>query len=274
MSAFLPQKGPLLITADPQFPPERLSRSQAWQIVYWELPHLDGDPRPVNELRMITSDVISMMARNEFPFTVPPRWLSELFEALGRVVELKTEAKNLSMNPPLNLGPESDAFLAAICENIANDKRRYLRQNHSFRAGEDEIISDASGTLLPLPEEDSLIPQLPDGFPFVINRVLSSRFLVLTRPSVSANWIRPCLMMELWIRRANAVPRRRIKGATTWMRRRTRRPLLCPIMGVGMALPRRSGRHCVIAWKRWRKILRGTTRRLWPFAEWNRMPHC
>ena len=32
-SAFCPQKGPLLITVDPLFPPERLSRSQAWQIV-------------------------------------------------------------------------------------------------------------------------------------------------------------------------------------------------------------------------------------------------
>ena len=79
MSVFFPQKGPLLITVDPQFPPERLSRSQAWQIVYWELPHLDGASRPVNELHVITSDVISMMARNEFPLTVPPRRLSELF---------------------------------------------------------------------------------------------------------------------------------------------------------------------------------------------------
>ena len=66
-SAFFPQKGPLLITADPLFPPERLSRSQAWQIVYWELSHLDGASRPVNELRIITSDVISIIARNEFP---------------------------------------------------------------------------------------------------------------------------------------------------------------------------------------------------------------
>ena len=73
MSAFFPQKGPLLITTDPLFPPERLSRNQAWQIVYWELPHLDGASRPANELHMITSDVISMMARNEFPLTVPPR---------------------------------------------------------------------------------------------------------------------------------------------------------------------------------------------------------
>ena len=34
MSTFFPQKGPLLITLDPAFPPERLSRIQAWQIAY------------------------------------------------------------------------------------------------------------------------------------------------------------------------------------------------------------------------------------------------
>ena len=34
MSTFFPQKGPLLIALDPAFPPERLSRIQAWQIAY------------------------------------------------------------------------------------------------------------------------------------------------------------------------------------------------------------------------------------------------
>ena len=87
MSTFFPQKGPILITLDPAFPPERLSRSQAWQIAHWELSHLEGAPRPVTELHIILSDVIGMMARNDFPLTVPPRWLSELFDAPGRVVE-------------------------------------------------------------------------------------------------------------------------------------------------------------------------------------------
>ena len=62
---------------------------------------------------MITSDVISMMARNEFPLTGPPCWLSELFEVLGRAVELRMEADKWSMTPPPNLGPESDACVAA-----------------------------------------------------------------------------------------------------------------------------------------------------------------
>ena len=73
MSAFLPQKGYLLITSDPSFPPERLSRSQAWQIAHLELPLLDDASRLVNELHIVLSDVIEMMARNEFPLTAPPR---------------------------------------------------------------------------------------------------------------------------------------------------------------------------------------------------------
>ena len=109
-STFFPRKGPLLITLDPAFPPERLSRSQAWQIAHWELSHLEGATRPMNELRVILSDVISMMARNDFPLTAPPRWLSELFDALGRVVELKMEANLWSLTPPPNLDPESEAY--------------------------------------------------------------------------------------------------------------------------------------------------------------------
>ena len=165
MSAFFPRKGPLLISVDPSCPPERLSRSHAWQIVYWELPHLDGASRPVNELHMITSDVISMMARNEFPLTVPPRWLSDLFEVLGRAAELKMEANKWPMAPPSNLDPESEAYVAAVCKNIENEKRRCQRQQHTFRAGEDEIFLDAFGQPLPLLEGGPLIPQLPDVFP-------------------------------------------------------------------------------------------------------------
>ena len=114
---------------------------------------------------MITSGVFSKLARNEFPLTVRPRWLSELFEVLGRAVELKMEAKRWSMAPPPNLGPESGAYAAAVFKNIEDDKRRYQRQQRTFRAGEDEIILDASGRPLPLPEGGPLIPQLPDGVP-------------------------------------------------------------------------------------------------------------
>ena len=78
----------------------------------------------MNKSHVITSDIISMMARREFPLTVPPRWLSELFEVLGRVMELKMEANKWSMAPHLNLDPESDAYVAAVFKNIENDKRR------------------------------------------------------------------------------------------------------------------------------------------------------
>ena len=33
VAAFFPQKGPLLLSVDRSYPPERLSRSQRWQIV-------------------------------------------------------------------------------------------------------------------------------------------------------------------------------------------------------------------------------------------------
>ena len=124
MSAYCPRKGPLLITADPSFPPERLSRSQAWQIAHLELPLFDGSSRPVNELHIVLSDVVGAMVRNEFPLTVPPRWISELFEVLGRALALKMEANQWSMIPPPNLDFEFEAYAEAALKNIANDQRR------------------------------------------------------------------------------------------------------------------------------------------------------
>ena len=117
-SAFFPRKGPLLIALDPSSPPVRLFRSQAWQIVHLEPSLFDGSSRPVNALRIVLSDVICMMTRNEFPLTVPPRWLSELFEVLGRVVALKMEANQWTMIPPLNLDPESQAYVEAIPKKL------------------------------------------------------------------------------------------------------------------------------------------------------------
>ena len=69
------------------------------------------------------------------------------------------------MIPPLNLDPESEACVAAVFKNMENDRRRCQRQQLSFRAGEDEIVLDASGQPLPPPEEDPLVPLLPVGFP-------------------------------------------------------------------------------------------------------------
>ena len=92
MHTFLPQMGPLLLSVDPMYPPERISRSQCWQIAHLELSLLDGPSRPVDELHTAISDIVTIMARSEFPLTVPPRWLVELFGILERVVALKMDA--------------------------------------------------------------------------------------------------------------------------------------------------------------------------------------
>ena len=81
----------------------------------------------MNELQIILTDVTCMMARDEFPLTVPPRWLSELFEVLGRAASLKMEANKWSMVAPPTLDLESQAYVAAGLQNIENDKRRFQR---------------------------------------------------------------------------------------------------------------------------------------------------
>ena len=74
MHAFLPQMGPLLLSVDPSYPPERISRSQCWQIAHLELSLLDGPSRPVDELHTAISDIVTILTRNEFPLSIPPRW--------------------------------------------------------------------------------------------------------------------------------------------------------------------------------------------------------
>ena len=104
-----------------------------------------------------------MMARNEFPLTVPPRWLSELFEVLGRAASLKMAANKGSLVAPPTLDLEPQAYIAAVSQNIGNDKRRFGHQRFKFRAQEDEAIVDDSGQPLPCPEEDAVIPRVPVG---------------------------------------------------------------------------------------------------------------
>ena len=73
MHTFFPQLGPLLLSLDQQHPPERISRSECWQMVHLELSLLDGAHRPLDEVHRVISDVISVMTRNEFPLHVAPR---------------------------------------------------------------------------------------------------------------------------------------------------------------------------------------------------------
>ena len=111
VAAFFPQKGLLLLSVDRSYPPERLSRSQCWQIARLELSLLGGTCRPVDGLHIVISEVIEFMTRNEFPLTVPSRWLSELFGVLERAVALKMESNRWSLRPSIPLDAESQAFL-------------------------------------------------------------------------------------------------------------------------------------------------------------------
>ena len=58
LSAFLPQKGPLSSVGSPGESPETISRSRAWELVFSELPMLDGARRPLRDLHNVLVDVI------------------------------------------------------------------------------------------------------------------------------------------------------------------------------------------------------------------------
>ena len=163
MSAFLPQKGPLLLDADPPTTPGRISRSRAWEIAFFELSLLDGSRRPARELHIVLIDVIHMIARNEFPSFLPPRWLSELFEVLGRVAPLQLDANKWSLAPSPSLDLESQTYVKSALKNLENDKRRSRRQHFKFMAQEDEELVDDSGHPPPCAEGNAVIPAVPAG---------------------------------------------------------------------------------------------------------------
>ena len=73
LSAFLPQVGPYIFVNAPPAASERISRSRAWELVYSELSMLDGSRILLHDLHFALVDVICMIARNDFPLTIPPR---------------------------------------------------------------------------------------------------------------------------------------------------------------------------------------------------------
>ena len=91
MHTFLPQMGPLLLSVDPAYPPEKISRSQCWNLVLLELSLLDGPTRPVDELHTVIADIVTILVRSELPLSIPSRWLIELFGLLGRIASLKID---------------------------------------------------------------------------------------------------------------------------------------------------------------------------------------
>ena len=121
--AFLPQLGPLLLSLGPKYPPERISRSECWQMVHLELSLLDGTHRPVEELHIVISDVITVMTRNEFPLHVAPRWLIDLFSVLERVVALKMEKNRWSIRPSVPMDTAGQAFVEAILKDVDGDPK-------------------------------------------------------------------------------------------------------------------------------------------------------
>ena len=99
---------------------------------------LDAKTRPLNDLLAMLVDVVCLMARNEFPLTVPPRRLAELFQMVNRVVSLKMLANKLPLESSSDLDPARQAYLSALAQNVENDLRRHKRQLSKFRAQEDE----------------------------------------------------------------------------------------------------------------------------------------
>ena len=164
-TAFPPQKGPLFLSVDRSYLPERLSRSQCWQIVRLELSLLDRTCRPVDGRHIVISEVTEFITRNEFVLTVPPRWLVELFSVPERAAALKMETSRWSLRPSAPLGAEGQAFLEAILKNVEDDKRRSQRQHCPPLAGDTETLADSPGQPLLPPEEDPPIPPLPASLP-------------------------------------------------------------------------------------------------------------
>ena len=131
-----------------------------------ELSLLDGKCRPVAGVHEVISDVFLLIAKNDFPLTIPPRWLVELCYALERMATLRMEANGWPLCPSAPLDAESQSFSDAVTQNIENDKRRSRRLQASFSVGDTAALADSSGQPLLPPDEDTFVPPLPHGFPW------------------------------------------------------------------------------------------------------------
>ena len=118
---------------------------------------------PMHDLHTMLVDVICMMGRNDFPLTIPPGWLGELFEMVNRVASLKMNTDNWPLGVPPVLGPDCQAYLSAVATNIGNDQRRSRRQWFKFRAQEDETLLCDTGRPLRCPDTDQVLPPVPVG---------------------------------------------------------------------------------------------------------------
>ena len=86
-------------------PCEVILRNKASGLVSRELLHTSLRPawnRPVSEIRDAAIEVITLVARNEFPLSAPPRRVAELLWVLSHIVKLELRPRNLSIVPPTN----------------------------------------------------------------------------------------------------------------------------------------------------------------------------
>ena len=106
LSTFLPRKGQIVIENAPGVASGVLSRGIAWELAYLNFPcWVRKIALRMGTFHATSADVICPMARNDFPLAVPPRWLTELFEMVNRVVSLKMLAKRWPLEPSSDVDP-------------------------------------------------------------------------------------------------------------------------------------------------------------------------
>ena len=153
LSVCLPQFGPLGIS-QPQGQCEVGPRSKACDLVSQELFRNSLRPdwkRPVCEIHDAMIEVVTLMARKEFPLSVLPRWVAQLFSALSHIAKLKVKSRNLSIAPPTNLDVDCPTYRELVFDNLGYDAIRASRQRSNYRANDDEIALDSKGNSLVCP---------------------------------------------------------------------------------------------------------------------------
>ena len=164
-AAFLPQQGPLFVAKPSEPGQELLSRCQCWELLHLEFSLLDGTHRPIEGVHEAITELIALLTSSEFPLSIPPRWLVELFSDLSRMASLRMEKNGWKLRPTATLDLASQAYLDAVLCNLENDKRRNCRQLVDFTCGDTEELADASRQALLPPAADAIVPPLPPGFP-------------------------------------------------------------------------------------------------------------
>ena len=97
LCAFLPQTGPLHLPLTEGAPPELISRPRAWEIATMELALLNCSQRPLDGVHAVVAEVVNAIIQNEFPLSVPPRWIAELFSLINHLAHLRMRARGWTL---------------------------------------------------------------------------------------------------------------------------------------------------------------------------------